>query len=46
MVIPSQAHTDNHQGYSILPQEGVFRKVMGSRHVKTGDPIKLRMTMR
>jgi MOSC domain-containing protein YiiM len=38
---PSQAHTYNYQGYSILPKEGVFCKVIQSGEVKTGDPIKI-----
>jgi MOSC domain-containing protein YiiM len=37
---PSQAHTYNYQGYSILPQAGVFCKVMESGHLKAGDSIK------
>ena len=36
---PSQAHTYNYQGYSILPKEGVFCKVIESGDVKTGDLI-------
>jgi MOSC domain-containing protein YiiM len=38
---PSQSHTYNYQGYSILPKEGVFCKVIESGKVKTGDPIRL-----
>jgi MOSC domain-containing protein YiiM len=38
---PSQAHTYNYQGYSILPKEGVFCKVIESGEVKIGDPIRL-----
>ena len=38
---PSQAHTYNYQGYSILPKEGVFCKVIESGEVKIGDPIKI-----
>jgi len=38
---PSQAHTYNFQGYSILPKEGVFCKVIESGEVKIGDPIKV-----
>lgn len=38
---PSQAHTYNYQGYSILPKEGVFCKVIGSGQVKIGDAIRL-----
>jgi MOSC domain-containing protein YiiM len=36
---PSEAHTYNYQGYSILPKEGVFCKVVESGEVKIGDPI-------
>jgi MOSC domain-containing protein YiiM len=38
---PSQAHTYNYQGYSILPKEGVFFKVVESGEVKVGDIIQL-----
>ena len=38
---PSQAHTYNYQGYSILPKGGVFCKVIESGEVKTGDFVKL-----
>src|SRR4030043_1964154 len=38
---PSQAHTYNYQGYSILPKKGVFCKVIESGEVKIGDPIRL-----
>ena len=37
----SQAHTYNYQGYSILPKEGVFCKVMESGEIKVGDIIRL-----
>jgi MOSC domain-containing protein YiiM len=37
---PSQSHTYNYQGYSILPKEGVFCKVIESGEVKIGDPIR------
>jgi len=37
---PSQAHTYNYQGYSILPKEGVFCKVIESGEVKIGDPVR------
>ena len=37
---PSQAHTYNYQGYSILPKEGVFCKMIESGEVKIGDPIR------
>jgi len=38
---PSQSHTYRYQGYSLLPTEGVFCKVIESGNVKTGDPIRL-----
>ena len=38
---PSQAHTYNYQGYSILPKEGVFCKVTKSGEIKIDDMIKL-----
>jgi MOSC domain-containing protein YiiM len=37
---PSQSHTYNYQGYSILPTEGVFCKVIESGEVIIGDPIR------
>jgi len=37
---PSQPHTYNYQGYSILPTEGVFCKVIESGEVKIGDSIR------
>jgi MOSC domain-containing protein YiiM len=37
---PSQAHTYNYQGYSILPKEGMFCKVIESGEIKVGDIIK------
>jgi len=37
---PSQAHTYNYQGYSILPKEGVFCKVIESGEVKIRDSIR------
>ena len=37
---PSQAHTYDYQGYSILPKEGVFCKVIDSGEVKIGDSIR------
>jgi MOSC domain-containing protein YiiM len=37
---PSQAHTYNYQGHSILPKEGVFCKVIESGEVKMGGPIR------
>jgi MOSC domain-containing protein YiiM len=38
---PSQAHTYNYQGYSILPKEGVFCKVIEGGEIKIGDSIKI-----
>jgi MOSC domain-containing protein YiiM len=38
---PSQPHTYGYQGYSLLPTEGVFCKVIESGEVKAGDFIKL-----
>jgi len=38
---PFQPHTYNYQGYSLLPTEGVFCKVIESGEVKIGDPIKV-----
>jgi MOSC domain-containing protein YiiM len=38
---PSQAHTYNYQGYSILPKEGVFCKVIESGEIKIGDPMTI-----
>ncbi|MGQ9508988.1 MAG: MOSC domain-containing protein [Thermodesulfobacteriota bacterium] len=38
---PSQAHTYNFKGYSILPNEGVFCKVIESGEVKIGDTVRL-----
>jgi len=38
---PSKAHTYHYQGYSILPKEGIFCKVIESGEVKIGDPIQL-----
>jgi len=38
---PSQAHTYNYQGYSILPKEGIFCKVIESGGVKVGDLIRM-----
>jgi MOSC domain-containing protein YiiM len=38
---PSQPHTYNYQGYSILPKEGVFCKVIESGEVKVGDSIRV-----
>src|SRR4030043_437709 len=38
---PSQAHTYNYQGYSILPNEGVFCEVVKEGEVKVGDSIRM-----
>ena len=38
---PSQAHTYNYRGYSLLPTEGVFCQVTESGEVKVGDIVKL-----
>jgi MOSC domain-containing protein YiiM len=37
---PSQAHTYNYRGYSILPKEGIFCKVIESGEIKVGDMIR------
>jgi MOSC domain-containing protein YiiM len=37
----SQAHTYNYQGYSILPEDGVFCKVIENGEVKVGDSIRV-----
>jgi MOSC domain-containing protein YiiM len=36
---PSQPHTYNYRGYSILPKEGIFCKVIKSGEVRVGDFI-------
>jgi len=38
---PSQSHTYGYQGYSLLPTEGVFCKVIESGEVKNGDFIRV-----
>ena len=38
---PSQPHTYSYQGYSLLPTEGVFCKVIDSGEVKKGDLIRV-----
>ncbi len=40
----SQPHTYNYQGYSILPKEGVFCKVIEGGEVKIGNTIRLIQT--
>ncbi len=36
---PSQSHTYHYQGYSILPKEGIFCRVVKSGEIKIGDSI-------
>jgi MOSC domain-containing protein YiiM len=38
---PLQAHTYHYQGYSILPKEGIFCKVIKSGEIKVGDTLRL-----
>jgi MOSC domain-containing protein YiiM len=38
---PTEPHTYSYQGYSILPKEGVFCKVIESGQVKIGNAIRL-----
>jgi MOSC domain-containing protein YiiM len=38
---PSQSHTYQYQGYSLLPTEGVFCKVIESGEVKVGDFVNV-----
>ncbi|OGP88442.1 MAG: hypothetical protein A2156_03160 [Deltaproteobacteria bacterium RBG_16_48_10] len=38
---PLQAHAYNYQGYSILPKEGVFCRVVESGEIKIGGSIRL-----
>ena len=38
---PSQSHTYNYQGYSILPKEGIFCNVIESGEVKIGDAVRM-----
>jgi MOSC domain-containing protein YiiM len=37
---PSQAHTYNYHGHSILPKDGIFCKVIETGEVKVGDAIR------
>jgi MOSC domain-containing protein YiiM len=37
---PSQAYTYNYLGYSILPKEGVFCKVIEGGEIKVGDSVR------
>ena len=41
---PSQPHTYSYQGYSILPREGIFCKVIESGEIKVGDSITVLRT--
>ncbi len=36
---PSQSHTYNYKGYSLLPTNGVFCKVIESGEITIGDPV-------
>jgi len=38
---PSQPHTYHYQGYSLLPKEGIFCKVVEGGEIKIGDPIRV-----
>ena len=38
---PSQPHTYHYQGYSLLPKEGVFCKVVESGEIEIGDSIRM-----
>jgi MOSC domain-containing protein YiiM len=38
---PSQPHTYQHQGFSLLPTEGIFCKVIESGEIRKGDSIKV-----
>jgi MOSC domain-containing protein YiiM len=38
---PSQPHTYNYRGFSFLPKEGVFCKVIEGGEIKVGDSIKI-----
>jgi MOSC domain-containing protein YiiM len=38
---PSQAHTYNYQGYSLLPTQGVFCKVIEGGEVEIGDRARM-----
>jgi MOSC domain-containing protein YiiM len=41
---PSQPHTYSYQGYSILPKEGIFCRVVESGEIKVGDSITVTRT--
>jgi len=36
---PSQSHTYNYKGYSLLPTKGVFCKVIETGGITIGDPV-------
>ncbi len=38
---PSEPHTYNYKGYSLLPKEGIFSKIVQSGEIKVGDIIRL-----
>jgi MOSC domain-containing protein YiiM len=38
---PSQAHSYHFQGYSILPKEGIFCKVIEDGTINVGDTIEV-----
>lgn len=38
---PSERHTYSYQGYSLLPTEGIFCKVIKSGEIKIGDSIEI-----
>jgi len=38
---PSEPHTYNYHGYSLLPTKGVFCKVIESGEVKMGDTVRI-----
>ena len=38
---PSQAHTYHFQGYSILPKEGIFCKIIEGGAINVGDTIEV-----
>ena len=38
---PSEVHTYSYAGYSLLPTEGVFARVVRSGWVRAGDPIEV-----
>jgi MOSC domain-containing protein YiiM len=37
---PTQPHTYNYLGYSILPNEGIFCKVIESGEIRVGDSVR------